>query len=163
MGRQAAPNGECLVEANELFYPRIDEQVVADAYLAGAVKAVLIEQKVKIGRVEHYVAVVGDKEMTACLVHIAGETEGETVGATPYGELHYGLHEAYLEVLRGLDTLEATPQQAVKQALGQYGNKASHDKIELAVSEKLLKDYRYLVFVIRSYFVKLVNIHAVFG
>ena len=59
MSRQSAAYGERLVHPDEFLYPRIYEQVVAYAYLAGALKAAVMEHEVKVCRVKHYVTVVG--------------------------------------------------------------------------------------------------------
>ena len=59
LGREAAPDGECLVHAHQPFDPRIDEQVVTDAYLYSCWVSCLHQFHIEQCRVEYDVAVVG--------------------------------------------------------------------------------------------------------
>ena len=99
---QVALDDETLVHPHQLGNPVIDEQVVADGNLT-CVASALDEQIAQLGRVQHDVAVVGDKGVRHFLVQVLGAACGQRRGGFGHQTFNKGLHHLHLELVLALD------------------------------------------------------------
>ena len=156
MGRQAAAHGERLVHTDEPLDPGIDQQVVANAYLNRRLIAGINQQYVQESRVEHYVAVVGDKGEALVALPFRQQVmaEGASIRMLADDVVHDGLHKPLLEVQRRLHALKCQAQCAIAQQLGQPRSEALHHHVKLAVANQLLERLLHLFRLIRPDFVE---------
>ena len=125
------------------------------SYLTGAREAILEQHEVKESRVEHYITMVGDKEMALLLHHILWESKGCSLRTTPDTKSDDRFHKPYLEVLGCLYTPEHHTQDAITQSLWQPRGKSLHNQVKLSVFKKFIKDGRHFVLIIGAYFIKI--------
>ena len=168
VGRQSTAHGESLVHTDQSFNPRIDEQVVADAYFHSGWIAAVDKHHVEKGRVEHNVAVVADEGVAGFMspmspiCHKCLIVERTAVGMLADDVLYDGLHEPLLEVERSLHPRKGKPQQAIAQPLRQPRCQTLHYHIELTVVQQFVKRLLHLSRLVGSYLVELVHIRIGF-
>ena len=163
MSRQSALHCECLVHPHQPFYPGIDQQVVAYTYLYCRGIVVVHQHHVEQSRVKHDVTMVAQEGVAQSEVRgVSSKTriiKGAAVGILPDDILHHRFHKSFLEVEGRLHSPESKSQQRVAYRLWQPGSKSLEHGRELAIVEQVIKCLLHLFRFIRSYLVKIPNIH----
>ena len=118
-----------------------------------------MKHEVQYGTVQHNVPVVGDEQLVAA-VGYSVVVEGIAACILFEHVAHNVLHEAQLEVKRGLYSYEHHPEQTVAQALGQPGSKPLHHLVEMAVAQQLVQSLLHLPFLVGAYLIKFVYVHG---
>ena len=151
-----APDNEGLVQPYQGAYPRINEEIVPDGYLAGGRELGVVEHHIEDGRVEHYVAVVREKGV-AWLAGLDGLMVERVVRrAIPKDVVYHRLHEPQLELEGGVDAPRGQLQHAPAHAQRKYGGDASEYARELAVVEQALDGRPDLLVVVRPNGIKFI-------
>ena len=99
---QVALHDKALVQTHQLGDPVINEQVVANGDFA-RVAAAFQQQVAQLGRVEHDVAMVGDKGVGNLLVQIFLAAGGQRCARLGHQTLDEGFHHLDLELVLGVD------------------------------------------------------------
>ena len=98
---------EGFVEFDERLNPRIDEEIVADGYLASRGELVFMKHQVEDSAVEDDITMIADESVTFRTRLYPTISKGATCAAFAKDVLHDGLHEAELELQRRVHSNES--------------------------------------------------------
>ena len=124
---EAPLHDECLVDADDVLDPRVDEQVVAYGDLHG-VHAFPDEEYGEEAGVEHDVAVVGDVCVAALAVEVGRQPHGELFAVFPFDFGQYLVAEAFLEFV-----YRAAAAHPFGYLVERHGEDAFHGSAEIFV------------------------------
>jgi hypothetical protein len=137
-------NCESFIEFDKRFNPWIDEEIVANCYLASRGEMVLVQHQVENSTIKDNISMIAYESVTFRTWRYSTIGEGITCAAFAQDASQNRLDEAQLELQRRVDANKRQTYQAVSHPAWHPRHKAFQQSRELPVGKKTLDGLLYL-------------------